>query len=736
MTTSLPLADIRIDGGTQSRAGLNQDVVLDYTQAMQADAQFPAVTVYYDGSTYWLADGFHRIAAAKEADLKEFPVEVKQGTLRDAILHSVGANGRHGLRRNNEDKRRAVTILLEDSEWSKWSNREIAERCDVGHALVNDLRRSLDGESSDPTRAYTTKHGTTATMNTANIGHKPTAPVRYSNDPDFNQDAPEAPAIDPDTWYPVNLHERLVYVDPYAENEVLGMYERYQGKDVNPMTGAMILSSADTRKWKYVDALPAPSVDPETGEISPAPEDDPTAAAVPFDKVDHGAWYPINHKAGLIIDLPLQAANRDAAIHQLPLRYSFPKFTVIHGLYLGPAGPLYGKYVWVTPTSVDAEVTPVEITSPPAPLSPNGEGEPDATAQTLWSDIRRGMYYAVSFADKTIYLDPFLSRAECLACYPGCQIMRPSEGSGHPFRFHMGFTFAPPARRAAPPSIGGTVPDASIKQVEQSDPDDPEGEDEAENGDIDETESEDQTSQDDEGTTRSRWEAQGVANHNGVKETLATRRTAQEHLAANPAAPGTFRAILVDPPWQYKTYSEETGQGRSAESHYPTMSIEEMAALPVGDLAATDCALFMWVTWPTIQQAFALGQTWGFEYKTCGFLWAKLNKEKPSFLAASRDENWHMGMGFWSRANTEACLLFTKGEPPRLNADVRQLLVSPLREHSQKPDEIYGRIERLVAGPYLELFARQKREGWSVWGNEVESDIVLGAPVGEVATAI
>jgi N6-adenosine-specific RNA methylase IME4 len=193
-------------------------------------------------------------------------------------------------------------------------------------------------------------------------------------------------------------------------------------------------------------------------------------------------------------------------------------------------------------------------------------------------------------------------------------------------------------------------------------------------------------------------------------------------------APQKFAAILIDPPWEYTTYSEDTGQGRSAEAHYPTMSAGDIASLPVGDLAADDCALFMWATWPTIQQAFAVGTAWGFEYKTCAFTWAKVKKglAPDTHLRLNEDSNWHMGMGFWTRANSEVCLLFTKGRPSRMNKDVRQLIVASVRNHSQKPDEQYERIERLVKGPYLELFAREKREGWFAWGNEVEPDISFG----------
>ncbi len=177
--TMLSLSQICLDGGTQSRAAINATTVNEYAEDYKNGANFPPITVFYDGEIYWLADGFHREKAAKKAGLTEIAAIVKQGTRRDAVLYSVGANALHGLRRTNADKRRAVITLLEDGEWSGWSDRKIARQCGVSHDFVNRLRKSLsfnDSEKNDTknndtqTRTYITKHGTTAQMNTANIG--------------------------------------------------------------------------------------------------------------------------------------------------------------------------------------------------------------------------------------------------------------------------------------------------------------------------------------------------------------------------------------------------------------------------------------------------------------------------------------------------------------------------------------------------------------------------------------
>lgn len=175
-----------------------------------------------------------------------------------------------------------------------------------------------------------------------------------------------------------------------------------------------------------------------------------------------------------------------------------------------------------------------------------------------------------------------------------------------------------------------------------------------------------------------------------------------------------FGAILADPPWQFEAWSEK-GKVKSADKHYRTMAMNQIARVPVDELAAPDCVLFMWATWPTLKSALWVISAWGFTYKTCAFSWMKAD---PYRLFADEATPF-AGMGYWTRANTEPCLLATRGKPKRIHADVRQGIIAPRREHSRKPDEVHGRIERLVGGPYLELFARAPREGWTVWGNEV-----------------
>jgi N6-adenosine-specific RNA methylase IME4 len=186
-------------------------------------------------------------------------------------------------------------------------------------------------------------------------------------------------------------------------------------------------------------------------------------------------------------------------------------------------------------------------------------------------------------------------------------------------------------------------------------------------------------------------------------------------MSASPQ-PKHYKLIYADPPWTFATYSRK-GKGRSPEAYYDCMTLDDISALAVADWAADDCVLLLWTTDPLLEKAFDIVRAWGFTYKTVGFYWAKLSRPEPLYC----DRNFFTGLGFWTRANPEICLLATRGRPRRRSANVRKLIVSPRREHSRKPDEAYERIEALCDGPYLELFARFPRPGWDQWGFEAAS---------------
>ena len=171
-TQSLKLDQIRVDGGTQSRVNLNQDTVGEYALALENGDIFPPVTTFFDGTDYWLADGFHRFAANVQIGARTVDVDVRVGTQRDAQFFSSSANNKHGLPPTRADRRHAAFKLLADAEWSKMSDRAIAKQCGIHHTTVGEYRSSLVDSTSEKSteRTYTTKHGTEATMNTGAIG--------------------------------------------------------------------------------------------------------------------------------------------------------------------------------------------------------------------------------------------------------------------------------------------------------------------------------------------------------------------------------------------------------------------------------------------------------------------------------------------------------------------------------------------------------------------------------------
>ncbi|MFC1121868.1 MT-A70 family methyltransferase [Pasteurella multocida] len=169
-----------------------------------------------------------------------------------------------------------------------------------------------------------------------------------------------------------------------------------------------------------------------------------------------------------------------------------------------------------------------------------------------------------------------------------------------------------------------------------------------------------------------------------------------------------YQIIYADPPW---SYSNKASRG-AATNHYNTMSFSEIEAMPVNQLADDNCVLFMWVTFPVLHKALDVIKAWGFKYKTIGFNWVKTNKRQT--------DKYFFGCGNWTRANSEVCLIATKGKPQRANASVSQIIIEPIQYHSKKPDVVREKIVELMGDlPRIELFARNTTEGWDVWGNEV-----------------
>ncbi len=174
-----------------------------------------------------------------------------------------------------------------------------------------------------------------------------------------------------------------------------------------------------------------------------------------------------------------------------------------------------------------------------------------------------------------------------------------------------------------------------------------------------------------------------------------------------------YQIIYADPPWEYQGEMMNS----SVTDHYQWASLADICKIPVGEMADDNCTLFMWVTMPKLNEFTEVVNAWGFEYKSCAFVWIKTNKNTMGYF---------MGQGRWTRANAEICILATRGKPKRISAGVRQLVVSDVMEHSHKPAIVRENIVELMGDlSRIELFARRKVDGWDCWGNEVESDIEL-----------
>lgn len=223
---TIALDAVRINGGTQSRAEINDATIAEYAETIRAGTDLPPVVTFFDGVNFWLADGFHRYHAHRAAGAMEISSEVRPGTCREAVLYSVGANAAHGLRRTNEDKRRAVQTLLDDPEWAAWSDREIARQCAVSYNTVASMRAPICAKGQIDQVRTVERNGKTYEQNTANIGK-----VKPADDSQV--DPAQAPAGAPDALPPVPfdevqaLREQLAEVSDslkstLADNEMMG----------------------------------------------------------------------------------------------------------------------------------------------------------------------------------------------------------------------------------------------------------------------------------------------------------------------------------------------------------------------------------------------------------------------------------------------------------------------------------------------------------------------------------
>ena len=176
-----------------------------------------------------------------------------------------------------------------------------------------------------------------------------------------------------------------------------------------------------------------------------------------------------------------------------------------------------------------------------------------------------------------------------------------------------------------------------------------------------------------------------------------------------------YKIIYADPPWNYR--NNKNNDPKCGGVTYPQMSLDAIKSLKVKEIADKDSILFLWVTMPKLDEVMEVIKAWGFKFKTCAFCWVKQNP---------KGDGIYSGLGHWTNGNAELCLLATKGHPKRVSKCVKQIVLSHRGRHSAKPAEVRDRIVELVGDlPRVELFARERVDGWDAWGNEVKSDIEL-----------
>jgi N6-adenosine-specific RNA methylase IME4 len=696
----LPLNKIVVDGGTQSRAGLDDATVFEYTEAMLAGDAFEPVVVFYDGKRYWLADGFHRVKAAKEANAKTIEADVRQGTQRDAILYSVGANAKHGKRRTNDDKKRAVEKLLSDPEWSQWSNREIARRCAVDEGTVRRYREEMTAEFPQSTL----RQGADGrVIDTANIGGKGEFPSWGSK-------------LDDLKFYACYGSPKLTLFGQAFEDFEAA---RLAYPDAKIFQGAIIRgwNLQYARSMYFVEATestPEKTPDEAMADILGEPYEADADQEAPNFNIHVTALYPVDRKFKRIYDHPMGEDEWDELAHKF-----YPRCEAVSGADVIVEGLVVDQKFSIWSARVAGAGHPPE--GQEESEQPDSEEFIDDWSEALYPD----KWYAWNNEKKIVWLRPFDTKMDVVRAYPtghsigmGKDIIR--WRSSVSFRSAWAeYTLEEPkiqrAQPAQPYYPEGTVfvsQQASIYPVDRKNkiiwnyP-------HSLNGWL--------------GTGREVYPGcTGLYGRaiNGKARFVGWRVLPVSAKVEPPAAPAIivpqkFGVLLVDPPWNYDDQDD---------SHYGRIDAGDLAAFPVGDLAADDCALFLWTTLPQLFKTDELATAWGFTYSGNGFTWAKVRKgvAADTYRQLNALDSWHHSVGAYMMPNAELCLLFLKGNPKRQNADVRSLIVASVRKHSQKPDDQYSRIERMYAGPYLELFAREKRDGWFAWGDEVESDITFG----------
>jgi N6-adenosine-specific RNA methylase IME4 len=677
----LPIAVIRTDGGTQIRAELDQSRVEELAELRREGYEYKdPIEVYYDGTHYWLSDGFHRLAAEELAGFFIIKVRVKSGTRENAIEAACGANATHGLPRNNKDKRRAVERLLDLPKWQAESNVEIAKQCKVTEHLVRIIRNDLPEEHPASTKSRKpTNRPVERNEDNNRVGNSPSIEDRRRAVKKFLEETPNAYdlsnreiarqcGVDHKTvaaireeWEAPLKKQQLKIEEAIEEIETVPDPEEIETKpiELEPVWQGLLQPETTPQSdfyqsYGYVYAYCA-----SCDEISDE-----------WELVENG-WACDN--CG---DITL---NDDMQIRETQDRYDGSK-------------PAYCKYCYKTHDRWESAEEGWEcrkcgyVTSDEC-MEIEGV-EPSKTQKAFYEKHNDN---TPTEQEKQSQIEPEpVDKPEIVSSPEELELPLPQEEvEQKPFEVAR---YAPAIEQDAKEISSSAKPDVSSSGEESK-------ETTMSNRTVEISEEEAlEIYKENLAKKRQQKEQMREQRRNENRQLIAQSESIDEALAAG----ARFSTIVIDPPWDWGDEGDADQFGR-ARPTYATMSIGELMAMPVGEYADEDCHIYLWITNRSLPKGFQLLDAWGFRYVTC-VTWVK-----P-----------HFGMGNYFRGQTEHLLFGVKGSQSLKRHDQGTFFEAPRgpKGHSSKPLKSYEVIESCSSGPYLELFARSQRPDWTSWGAE------------------
>lgn len=681
--TQLNVSKIRTDGGTQIRAELNQSRVEELAELLKEGHVFKdSIVVFYDGAEYWLGDGFHRVEATKLAGLATIDADVRSGTREDAIEHACGANATHGLPRKNEDKRNAVRTLLGLPKWQSQTQEQIARQCGVSQRFVSTILREMFPERfqngskkpiNPPVEPVQWADGVRK-FRTPNEEKRQTLEEFFA-DPSrdgslSNREIAKRCGVDEGTVR--NYKKALQEEQQRIEQELAKAENEKQRKVIDEFfadfPGSEELSDKEIAKRCEVDEKLVKAIKKELAEEKQRLEREEAArnASAPVPTPDSEP-------------LPVTMPASEPAIEPEPT----------------------GQGIMEAPTTRQAEADQKPQETLPIQIKSETALEPEQDLPQIEEPASEpeSLPVVTSAPEPEPTIEPEPTGQEIM----GAHQTRQTEVD-------------PKSQETAFPQIEPETalePEQELPQIE-----DPEPEPEPTQGPEQELlQAEEPTPEvkSEPETDQVKQEEPAPINIGGIivpsEETLIEReikrqqtqdRNEQLRQKGAELPQGKYACLVVDPPWPMKKIERDV-RPNQVDFDYPTMTEDELKVFPLPDMAGDDCHLYLWTTQKYLPMALRLAEHWGFKYQ-CLMTWVKNVGPTP----------------FSWMYTTEHVLFCSKGSLPLLAIGRRLDFVAKGREHSRKPDVFYDLVREVSPGPRIDVFSREKREGFDQYGYEVE----------------